>query len=170
MDASSIHISLTHSPLDASASVDFVTAASGGRAGGISSFVGVTRRDEGSGKGERVEYLVYEAHTSMAEKKMLEIVTTLAAPERHPVLAVYAFHRLGRVNVGEASIIITAASVHRRAAIDFVSEAIDLLKAEVPVWKKEVYVSEEGERSSGLWKENAEWQPERLGSPAKPRS
>ncbi|KAF4666097.1 Molybdopterin synthase catalytic subunit [Perkinsus olseni] len=168
MDASSIHISLTHSPLDASAAVEFVTTASGGRAGGVSSFVGVTRRDEGSWKGERVVVALFGGGRIIPEKKMLEIVTTLAAPARHPVLAVYASHRLGRVNVGEASIIITAASVHRRAAIDFVSEAIDLLKAEVPVWKKEVYVSEEGEPSSGLWKENAEWRPDRLGTRTKP--
>ncbi|EER01162.1 Molybdopterin-converting factor subunit, putative [Perkinsus marinus ATCC 50983] len=121
---------------DVNAAVEFVTRASGGRAGGISTFVGVTRQDKGSDGA--VEYLVYEAHEGMARKKMLQIITTLA--DQYPVLSVYACHRLGRVNVGEASIIITAASAHRKAAIEFVSAAIDALKGEVPVWKKEVYL------------------------------
>mmetsp|Transcript_2247 Transcript_2247/g.1888 ORF Transcript_2247/g.1888 Transcript_2247/m.1888 type:complete len:94 (+) Transcript_2247:53-334(+) len=92
----------------------------------------------------------------MAEKKMLEVVNRLSL--KYAILSVYISHTLGRVNVGEASIIIAAAGVHRREAIDFVSEAIDLLKAEVPVWKKEVY-SGNGEEE---WKENKEWHPETL--------
>lgn len=59
-------------------------------------------------------------------------------------------HRLGPVDVGDASVIIAASSPHRRAALAAVAWAIDELKARVPIWKKELFVG------GGVWQENAE--------------
>ena len=62
-------------------------------------------------------------------------------------------HRTGHVPISEASVIIVAASAHRKAAIAACSEGIDMLKETVPIWKKEFY-ADEGE---ALWKENPEF-------------
>jgi molybdopterin synthase catalytic subunit/molybdopterin converting factor small subunit len=104
------------------------------RAGAIASFVGTTR---GSSRGRRVLRLEYEAYPGMAEQVMEEIARELAL--RHELIRVAIHHRVGRVEVGEPSVVIAVSAPHRQAALAACREAIDTLKQRVPLWKKEVY-------------------------------
>ena len=63
--------------------------------------------------------------------------------ERHDVLAVAIHHRVGRVEIGETSVVIAVSAAHRAAAFDACRDAIDTLKQTVPLWKKELYVGGE---------------------------
>ncbi len=113
-------------------------------AGGIVLFSGVVREETG---GRRVKYLEYEAHVPMAVAKMREIVATLRA--RWPgVRTVGLIHRIGRLEIGESSVMIAVASPHRAEAFEACRFAIDTLKETVPVWKKEYF--EDGEVWVGL--------------------
>jgi molybdopterin synthase catalytic subunit len=104
------------------------------RAGAIATFTGTTRIHS---RGRTVEYLEYEAYPEMAESVMSQIGAQLA--ETHDVLAVAIHHRVGRVDIGEPSVVIAVSAPHRAAALAACREAIDTLKQTVPVWKKEVY-------------------------------
>ncbi|MEM7352978.1 MAG: molybdenum cofactor biosynthesis protein MoaE [Acidobacteriota bacterium] len=87
--------------------------------------------------GRRVARLDYSAYRPMAEAALERIARELeAAGER---LAVAIFHRLGQVPVGEASVVIAVASPHRQAAYEASREALERLKREVPIWKREHY-------------------------------
>jgi molybdopterin synthase catalytic subunit len=113
-------------------------------AGGIVVFLGVVRNETG---GRAVKFLEYEAHASMAEAKMREIGDQLRA--RWPsVKAVTMLHRVGRLEIGEASVLIAISAAHRAEAFDACRCAIDTLKRTVPVWKKEHF--EDGEVWVGL--------------------
>jgi molybdopterin synthase catalytic subunit len=105
-------------------------------AGAIVTFQGTTR-DVGS--------LEYEAYREMAEERIAAIVADAIA--RHGLEAAAAEHRVGNVPLGEASVIVAASSAHRDAAFAGAREIIDRVKAEAPIWKKEM---EEGE---GRWVE-----------------
>jgi len=93
----------------------------------------------------------------MAEKKMKEI----AVEEMYKDASVKGFaiyHRIGEVPVGEASVTIVAVSAHRKAAMEAVGNAIDILKEKVPIWKKEFYEQVEGESPiEPKWKQNPEF-------------
>ena len=113
-------------------------------AGGLVLFSGVVREETG---GRRVKYLEYEAHAPMAAAKMREIAT--AVRERWPgVWGVALMHRIGRLEIGESSVMIAVSSPHRAEAFDACRFAIDTLKETVPVWKKEFF--EDGEVWVGL--------------------
>jgi molybdopterin synthase catalytic subunit len=85
----------------------------------------------------RTEYLEYEAYAEMAEPMLAQIGAEVQA--RWPQIeAVSIVHRVGRIEVGEPSVIIAVASAHRKGAFDACSYAIERLKAIVPIWKKEV--------------------------------
>jgi molybdopterin synthase catalytic subunit len=107
-------------------------------AGAIATFVGTTRRHS---RGREVLYLEYEAYEGMAEQVMAELAAGLAS--RHTLLRVAIHHRVGRVDIGETSVVIAVSSPHRGAALAACREAIDELKVSVPLWKKEVYVGGE---------------------------
>jgi MoaE-MoaD fusion protein len=110
-------------------------------AGGLVLFSGVVRDETG---GRRVKYLEYEAHASMAVVKMREIASAVRA--RWPGLCGVALvHRIGRLEIGESSVMIAVSSPHRGEAFDACRFAIDTLKETVPVWKKEYF--EDG----GVW-------------------
>jgi molybdopterin synthase catalytic subunit len=98
------------------------------RAGAIVVFQGVTRE---------VERLEYEAYAEMAEDVMAKLAADLQA--RHDLCAVAIHHRVGRLEIGEASVVIAVSAPHRQAALAACKEAIDTLKETVPLWKKEVY-------------------------------
>ncbi len=116
-------------------------------AGGIVVFSGVVRNEAG---GRRVKFLEYEAHAPMAEAKMREIGETVRA--RWPsVKRVAMVHRVGRLEIGEASVMIAVSASHRREAFEACHFAIDRLKETVPVWKKEYF--EDGEVWVGLQSE-----------------
>jgi MoaE-MoaD fusion protein len=104
------------------------------RAGGIATFTGTVRRQS---RGREVTHLEYEAYAEMAEDVMDKLAAELE--ERHDLCAVAIHHRVGRLEIGEASVVIAVSAPHRQAALDACREAIDTLKETVPLWKKEVY-------------------------------
>jgi len=113
-------------------------------AGGIVIFSGVVRDETG---GRPVKFLEYEAHAPMAEAKLREIGAALRV--RWPgIMRVAMLHRVGRLEIGEASVLIAVAAAHRAEAFEACRYAIDTLKATVPVWKKEHF--EDGEVWVGL--------------------
>jgi MoaE-MoaD fusion protein len=113
-------------------------------AGGLVLFSGVVREETGA---RRVKYLEYEAHAPMAAAKMREIASAVRA--RWPgVRGVALLHRIGRLEIGESSVMIAVSSPHRGEAFDACRFAIDTLKETVPVWKKEYF--EDGEVWVGL--------------------
>ena len=97
-------------------------------------FVGVVRNEN---QGRSVERLEYEAYEEMALPLMEEIVAETR--RRFPVTGVRLVHRLGDLQVGEASVAIATNSPHRDEAFAACRFAIDALKAKVPIWKKEHY-------------------------------
>jgi molybdopterin synthase catalytic subunit len=97
-------------------------------------FVGVVRNENG---GRAVRFLEYEAFEEMALPLMQEIAAE--ARRRWPVTDVRIVHRLGRLEIGEASVAVAVASPHRGEAFEACRYAIDTLKATVPIWKKEFY-------------------------------
>jgi MoaE-MoaD fusion protein len=113
-------------------------------AGGIVIFSGVVRNETG---GRPVKFLEYEAHAPMAEVKMREIGESLRA-RWSGVKRVAMLHRIGRLEIGEASVLIAVAAAHRGDAFEACRYAIDTLKRTVPVWKKEHF--EDGEVWVGL--------------------
>jgi molybdopterin synthase catalytic subunit/molybdopterin converting factor small subunit len=109
-----------------------------GSDGAIVTFEGITRDNS---NGRAVRYLEYEAYRDMALAQIRGIVSETR--ERWPIGRIGVIHRLGRVNVGEASVAIVVASPHRAAAFDACRFIIDRLKKTVPIWKKEFF--EDGE-------------------------
>ena len=103
-------------------------------AGAIASFVGTVRR---SSRGRDVQYLEYEAFEEMAEPMLARLGQSLTA--KHGLTAVAIHHRVGRVEIGEASVVIAVSAPHRASALAACREAIDTLKSTIPLWKKEVY-------------------------------
>lgn len=89
-------------------------------------------------KGRHTLYLDYEAYESMAYAKMREIGAEIR--RKFPIHRLAIVHRLGRLEIGETSILIAVSSPHRGAAFDACRYAIDTLKRSVPIWKKEYFV------------------------------
>ena len=106
------------------------------RAGAVVTFQGVTRE---------VDQLEYEAYAEMAEERIAAIVAE--AVERHGLCAAAAEHRVGTVPLSEPSVIVAASAPHRGEAFAGAREIIDRLKAEAPIWKKEI------EGGEGRWVE-----------------
>lgn len=122
---------VTGSPLAADAVIRSVTR---NTSGAIASFVGVVRE---FARGRQVVLLEYDAYPAMAIEKMREIGAEVRA--RWPVDALAIAHRIGRLGIGEASVIVAVSSPHRREALEACAYAIERLKAIVPIWKKEVW-------------------------------
>ena len=102
-------------------------------AGGVVSFVGRVRDHA---RGHEIERLEYEAYPAMAEKEMEKIADEAA--ERWPGTRVAIAHRVGRLSIGDAAVVVVAASAHRGEAFEACRFAIDTLKITVPIWKREV--------------------------------
>lgn len=126
-----LHARVVDEPLSADRLTELVRD---GAAGGIVVFQGTTRE---------VDRLDYEAYMPMAEEKIAEILDEVA--ERHGLIALAAEHRVGPVPRAETSVVIAASAAHRAEAFAGAREALDRIKAEVPVWKREVLVGEAGE-------------------------
>jgi molybdopterin synthase catalytic subunit len=101
-------------------------------AGAVCTFTGIVRD---SSRGEVVTHLEYEAYTDMAIGRMREIVAEIA--ERWPEARVAMAHRTGRLEVGEASVVVSVSCPHRAEAFAACRWGIDRLKESVPIWKKE---------------------------------
>jgi molybdopterin synthase catalytic subunit len=104
------------------------------QAGAIATFTGTTRIVS---RGRTVTHLDYEAYEGMAERVMAEIAEGLQS--RYELSAVAIHHRVGRVGIGETSVVIAVSAPHRQDALAACKDAIDELKERVPLWKKEVY-------------------------------
>jgi len=122
---------LSGEPLSLDAVVDEVRS---DRAGAIATFVGTTRVES---RGRTVEHLDYEAYEGMAENVMAEIAASLK--QRYDLCEIAIHHRTGRVEIGDASVVIAVSAPHRQDALAACKDAIDTLKEQVPLWKKEVY-------------------------------
>ena len=114
-------------------------------AGAVLSFVGVARDNF---EGRAVLGLEYEAYDEMCLPVMEQIRDEVVG--KVPGVRVAMAHRVGRLEIGEASVVISVAAPHRAAAYEANRLAIDLLKAKLPVWKKEVYAD------GASWKANEE--------------
>jgi len=106
--------------------------------GAVVVFVGNVRNSFG---GRPVERITYSAYPAMAERRLERIVNELEAAE--PGTRVEIVHGLGTLEVGDASVVIATASAHRRQAYETNRLALERLKAEVPIWKREHYADGE---------------------------
>jgi MoaE-MoaD fusion protein len=122
---------LTEEPIDLDSVVAEVVDE---RAGAVATFLGTTRAHS---RGRDVVHLEYEAYEGMAEKAMAEIAESLRA--KYELCAVAITHRIGTVGIGETSVAIAVSAPHRQDALAACRDAIDTLKEQVPLWKKEVY-------------------------------
>jgi molybdopterin synthase catalytic subunit/molybdopterin converting factor small subunit len=122
---------LSDEPLSLDRAVDEVRDQ---RAGAIATFTGTTRIQS---RGRTVEHLDYEAYEGMAEAVMAEIADALQA--RYELCAIAIHHRVGRVGIGDTSVVIAVSAPHRGDALAACKDAIDTLKDRVPLWKKETY-------------------------------
>jgi MoaE-MoaD fusion protein len=113
---------------------EVVDEVASGEAGAIATFSGTARRHS---RGRTVDYLDYEAYEGMAEAMMEKLAGDLKA--RYDIHDVAIHHRIGRVEIGEPSVVIAVSAAHRRDALAACKDAIDILKVDVPLWKKEVY-------------------------------
>ena len=141
-------IRLTGEQLDAAEAVRMVSTPD---AGGIDVFLGTTRSEQHPEFGNLLA-LDYEAYEPMARAEMARLIAACRA--QWPVQNIVLWHRIGRVAVGEPSVLIAVSCPHRGEAFAACRFLIDELKKSVPIWKKEVY-----ERS-------ARWQSERPVDPA----
>ena len=102
--------------------------------GALCLFLGVVRNEN---DGRPVVRLEYEAYEEMAERLLADLEED--ARRRFPVTSVRVVHRLGRLEIGEASVAVAVASPHRAEAFEACRHVIDVLKKTVPIWKKEFY-------------------------------
>jgi|SRR5579862_9137422 len=106
--------------------------------GAVVTFDGVARNNT---KGRPTRYLEYECYEAMAVKMMAQIGREIA--HAFPIGRIGMIHRLGRIEIGEASVVVVAAAPHRKPAFEAALEGINRLKRLVPVWKKEYFADGE---------------------------
>jgi len=140
------HVSIVHERIDAHTTV---TSLERPEDGALVIFDGMVRNNS---RGRRTLYLVYEAYEEMTLQQMRELASK--AIEDFPIRDVAIVHRLGRIEVGESSVLIAVASAHRAAAFDACRWLIDTLKKTVPIWKKEYF--EDG----AVWADGEPFPPE----------
>jgi molybdopterin synthase catalytic subunit len=132
-------IEILETPLNVESAVRFVTDPA---AGGIDVFLGTTRA-EASSQGATLIALDYEAYPEMAIAKLKQLAQR--ARNEWPIVKTAILHRVGRVALGEPSVVIAVSSPHRAEAFAACKFLIDQLKVDVPIWKKEVW--EDGTQS-----------------------
>jgi molybdopterin synthase catalytic subunit/molybdopterin converting factor small subunit len=125
-------VALTREPIEAAS---LAASAKAGEDGAVVVFDGIVRNNS---RGRQTLHLDYEAYEEMALKQMKDLATQ--ARERFGVRLVSIVHRLGRLTVGETSVLIVVASAHRAQAYEASRFLIDTLKKTVPIWKKETFV------------------------------
>lgn len=113
--------------------------------GGHSIFLGQVRGDEIEGK--QVAAIEYTTYSEMALEQMYVIREAIFA--KYPLVCMHVYHSLGKVTAGEICLFVFTSSEHRKAAIDACQETVERIKAELPVWGKELFLDE-----SYQWKEN----------------
>lgn len=136
---SSIYVDIVEDPLNLQKATDFVNHP---EAGAVNVFVGTTRNHH---EGKRVLELYYDCYREMAIKELRKIADQML--EKHDLKRIWITHRTGLVPIGEASIILAISSAHRKDAFAATAEAMNLIKKDVPIWKKERFENEI------MWKE-----------------
>lgn len=126
---------LTRQPIDSRSLADMVRR---GEDGAVIVFEGVVRNNS---KGRATLYLDYECYEAMAIRKIAEIGREIAAST--PIGHIAIVHRLGRMEIGEASVAVVVSAPHRKPAFDAALEGINRLKKLVPIWKKEHFADGE---------------------------
>jgi molybdopterin synthase catalytic subunit len=139
-------VAVTSEPLDADALVARVGAQGDGA---VVTFAGLVRDHN---QGRQVRFLEYEAYEPLAVRALQRIVDE--AGEMWPSARVAAHHRIGRLEIGEASIVIASASAHRGDAFAACRYAIERVKQIVPIWKREHF------DGGDVWLEGATADPE----------
>lgn len=122
---------VTQEPLDPQRLVDLVRR---DESGAVALFYGVVRNHS---QGRRVLYLEYDAYPSMAVKKMRLVEEEVRS--RWSITDMTISHRIGRLEIGETSLLVAVSAPHRREAFEACHHAVDRIKEIVPVWKKEVW-------------------------------
>jgi molybdopterin synthase catalytic subunit len=125
-----------------------VVAVGDGDAGGVVIFLGTTRRDAGE-RGQTLAALDYQAYETMALEQMRQLAAE--ARRRWPIRRAAIVHRVGRVEIGQPSVVIAVSTPHRAEAFEACRFLIDSLKKEVSVWKKEVWAD-----GSSSWVEGSQ--------------
>ena len=133
-------ILITHDKLSVE---DIVSETRANDKGGVVTFLGTIRDTTDN---NRVLYLEYEAYGPMAEKLLKELVAKVE--RKWPDARASIAHRLGRLEIGEISMVVVVASPHRAEAFKACNFIVDQVKSDVPIWKKEVF--ETGEIWVGL--------------------
>ena len=105
--------------------------------GAAASFLGIIRRDAGDQEGTAVDAIDYSAYGPMAEEIFRNIEEQVL--EQHDIGLCWIRHSVGMVKAGEASMLVFVASAHRAAAFDALRAAVEAVKAEAPVWKRELF-------------------------------
>jgi molybdopterin synthase catalytic subunit len=126
---------ITDQPLSLEPLVSAVTRSS---SGAVAGFLGVVREQT---RGRQVLYLEYEAYREMAIPKMREIADEIRRKWKVDEIAMV--HRIGHLEIGEASVAIAVSAPHRHQSLAACAYAIDRLKETVPIWKKEVWTDGE---------------------------
>lgn len=127
-----VHTALVDEPIDVAAAHDDVVDP---QAGAVGLFTGVVRNHH---DGHVVAELTYEAWEGPADRA-LQAVAASVARDHAGVRAVHVVHRVGRLDVGDVSIVCAASAPHRAEALAAATALIDRVKADVPIWKREVH-------------------------------
>ena len=122
---------ITSDPLDPA---PLVAAVRRDESGAVTLFYGVVRNEN---VGRNVRYLEYDVYPEMAIKKMREVAEEVRA--KYPITGIGVLHRVGRLEIGETSLLVAVSSAHRAAAFEACHFAVDRIKQIVPIWKKEVW-------------------------------
>ena len=128
-------IEITHDVLDAESITSQVKHDG---AGAVVTFLGTTRDHTGD---RRVLYLEYEAYRPMADQELARVAEEMR--ERWDLMGVAIAHRLGRLELGETSLVVAVSSAHRKDTFEACHYSVDRIKQIVPIWKKEHF--EDGE-------------------------
>ena len=130
-----------------------------GADGAVCVFDGIVRNNT---RGRETLYLVYESYREMALDQMNSLASQ--AVERFGVREVALIHRLGRLQIGETSVLIAVASAHRGVTFDACRWLIDTLKKTVPIWKKEYFVD------GAVWADGEPFPDDLLAASASPKA
>jgi len=133
-------VEILETSLPTAQAIEFVSDAG---AGGIALFLGTTRSEKNA-QGHDLQALDYEAYTEMALPQLQTLAQ--AARSQWPIIKQVILHRTGRVALAEPSVLIAVASPHRHEAFSAARFVIDAIKADVAIWKKEIWSD-----GSGTW-------------------
>ncbi|KAH8152913.1 uncharacterized protein LAJ45_03139 [Morchella importuna] len=136
-----IHVELTHSTLDITATLARVRSP---KAGALILFAGTTRDNFDS---KPVEHLSYTSYPPLALQTLLKICREMK--EKHSLIGISIIHRLGTCPVGEESILVAVSAPHRKAAWSAGEECLEIVKEKAEIWKLETFVGGEG-----VWRAN----------------